>query len=124
MESAWNIIIRCRLDLAVQLNSEKRRNKFMKKALVTCGIYLYSIPLKKILVCHATNSPWNKWSIPKGLQDEGEELYAAAARELYEETGVSLKELHLVNALQLPAVKYQKQNKLLESFLVLTDADL
>jgi putative (di)nucleoside polyphosphate hydrolase len=96
----------------------------MKEAIVTCGIYLYSIPLKKILVCHATNSPWNRWSIPKGLQDKKEKLYDAAIRELYEETGVALKELTIAGKHELEAVKYQKQNKLLHSFLVLTDADL
>ncbi|HET6224898.1 MAG TPA: NUDIX hydrolase [Bacteroidia bacterium] len=96
----------------------------MKPAIVTCGIYLYCTPLKKILVCHATRSPWNSWSIPKGLPDEGEEVYAAAVRELYEETGIEIKQLHVLATHNLEAKKYQKQNKILESFLVVTNSDL
>ena len=90
----------------------------------TCGIYLYSTKLKKILGCHATHSPWNTWSIPKGLKDEGEHLFEAAVRELNEETGVVLKKLHVLKTYMLHPVKYKKQNKILESFLVITDADL
>lgn len=96
----------------------------MKAAIITAGIYLYCLPLKKILVCHATRSPWNNWSIPKGLPDEREELYAAAMRELYEETGVELKQLPIVGVHPLESRKYQKQEKILKAFLVLTDADL
>lgn len=96
----------------------------MKEALVTCGIYLYSTTLEKILVCHATNSRWNSWSIPKGLQDEGEESDKAAMRELYEETGIMAEQLHVLEMQKLQPVKYQKQNKILESFLLVTDSDL
>jgi 8-oxo-dGTP pyrophosphatase MutT (NUDIX family) len=92
--------------------------------LITCGIYLYSTPMKKFLVCHATNSPWNSWSIPKGLKDEGEEPFVAAVRELYEETGVAIEKLHVLKKHTLPAVNYRKQKKLLESFLIITDSDL
>jgi len=96
----------------------------MKPTVVTCGIYLFSIQSKKVLLCHATHAAWNSWSIPKGLPDKEEELYAAAVRELYEETGIALKQLHIISVHALEAKKYQKQNKMLESFLVLTDSDL
>ncbi len=92
--------------------------------LVTCGIYLYSTRMKKLLVCHATNSPWNKWSIPKGLKDEGENAFDAAVRELYEETGIRTELLHILKKHTLPPVNYRKQKKILESFLLITDADL
>jgi 8-oxo-dGTP pyrophosphatase MutT (NUDIX family) len=92
--------------------------------LVTCGIYLYSTRAKKFLVCHATNSPWNTWSIPKGLKEEGEDAFTAAARELYEETGVELKKLRVLKKHTLPPVNYRKQKKILESFLIITDAEL
>lgn len=95
----------------------------MKPLIITCGIYLYHIQSEKILVCHATHSPWNNWSIPKGLQDEQEELYEAAVRELYEETGIELKQIAILATHSLEARKYQKQNKILESFLILTDTD-
>lgn len=96
----------------------------MKTAIVTCGIYLYSTTSEKVLVCHATHSPWNNWSIPKGLPDNGETPYAAAMRELYEETGIELEKIHTVTVQPLDARKYQKQNKILESFLVVTNSDL
>jgi 8-oxo-dGTP pyrophosphatase MutT (NUDIX family) len=95
-----------------------------KPPVTTHGIFLYSTRTKKILACHATNSPWNRWSIPKGLGDPGEDSFHAAARELQEETGIDLSEIHIVKKHSLPAVKYQKQNKLLKSFLVVTDTDL
>lgn len=91
---------------------------------ITCGIYLYNTKNKKILVCHATNSPWNKWSIPKGLKDEGEDAYIAACRELKEETGIDIRNLHILQTHSLPAIKYKRQNKMLESYLIITDSDL
>ena len=96
----------------------------MKTTVITCGIYLYDTLQKKILVCHATRSRWNQWSIPKGLPDEGESLSEAGVRELYEETGIVLDQLHVIARHKFPPVKYQKQNKQLESFLVITDSDL
>lgn len=91
---------------------------------ITCGIYLFNTRNKKILVCHATNSPWNKWSIPKGLKDEGEDSYIAACRELKEETGIDIRNLHILQTNPLPAIKYKRQNKILESYLIITDSDL
>jgi 8-oxo-dGTP pyrophosphatase MutT (NUDIX family) len=91
---------------------------------ITCGIYLYSALTGKILICHATNARWNMWTIPKGLQDSGEDLFAVAVRELQEETGVNIQDLHVIKTQQLPPIKYQKQDKMLESFLVITSTDL
>lgn len=92
--------------------------------IITCGIYLHNNLLKKILVCHSTNSPWNNWSIPKGIKNDWEDLFEAASRELNEETGILLQELNSLQIYRLPPVKYQKQNKVLESFLVITDTNL
>ena len=39
-----------------------------------------------VLLGHATGSP--RWDIPKGLQEPGESVLAAALRELLEETGL------------------------------------
>jgi 8-oxo-dGTP pyrophosphatase MutT (NUDIX family) len=90
---------------------------------ITCGIYLYSTKQKKMLICHATNSPWNKWSIPKGLKDNGEDEFHAAIRELREETGIIFENLHVIETHLFPPVKYKKQNKILISYLVITDSD-
>jgi 8-oxo-dGTP pyrophosphatase MutT (NUDIX family) len=95
-----------------------------KIPVTTCGIYLYSTLLKKILICHATNSSWKTWTIPKGLKDNGEECFNAALRELKEETGIDAQNINIVNVHPLSKVKYQKQNKFLESFLLITDTDL
>src|SRR5438128_151533 len=90
---------------------------------VTCGLYLYSTLTQKILLCHATRSR-NLWSIPKGLKDEGEDNLTAAFRELYEESDLSKDMLAIKSVFPLPPRKYEKQNKTLESFLVLSAKDL
>lgn len=43
---------------------------------------------ERILLGHATRSP--RWDIPKGQAEPGEDFAAAAARELREETGLSV----------------------------------
>ncbi|HEY0029889.1 MAG TPA: NUDIX hydrolase [Bacteroidia bacterium] len=92
--------------------------------IITCGIYLYSTICKKILICHATHASWKTWSVPKGLKELGEDSYAAAVRELKEETDVDIHALHVIAVHVLPAIKYQKQNKTIESFLVISDSDM
>jgi 8-oxo-dGTP pyrophosphatase MutT (NUDIX family) len=91
---------------------------------ITCGVYLYSTILKQFLLCHATNSRFDMWSIPKGLPDENETCWDAAIRELYEETGIKVDELRVIYKLELPPAEYTKQKKVLHSFLVVTDTDL
>lgn len=48
-----------------------------------------------LLLGHATRSP--RWDIPKGLAEPGEDLAAAAARELEEETGLVVAPSALVD---------------------------
>ena len=43
-----------------------------------------------LLLGHATRSP--RWDIPKGMAEPGESFAAAAARELFEETGLTVPE--------------------------------
>ena len=91
--------------------------------IVTCGTYLYSSPLKKILISHPTRTRWNNWSIPKGLMEKGEDVYDVCVRELYEETGIDINKINILSSHRLPTRKYQKQEKSLDSFLVITDTD-
>jgi 8-oxo-dGTP pyrophosphatase MutT (NUDIX family) len=91
--------------------------------IVTCGTYLYSSLLKKFLVCHPTRSRWNNWSIPKGVMEKGEEIADVCYRELYEETGIDINHVNILSLHRMPTRKYQKQEKSLESYLVVTDTD-
>lgn len=50
----------------------------------SCGVIVADG--RRVLLGHATRSP--RWDIPKGLAEPGEDLAAAAVRELAEETGL------------------------------------
>ena len=91
--------------------------------ITTCGIYLYNTRTKKILICHATHAPWSQWSIPKGLKEKNEKSLDVAKRELAEETGLAFENFQTAKLFSLPSVKYKKQNKMLESFLVIINSD-
>jgi len=91
--------------------------------IVTCGTYLYSTLLRKFLVVHPTRTRWDNWSIPKGVMEQGETFYQVCVRELNEETGIDIAEINVIATHQLPSRKYKKQQKSLESYLVITDSD-
>jgi 8-oxo-dGTP pyrophosphatase MutT (NUDIX family) len=58
---------------------------------ISCGVLITDG--ERILLGHATRSP--RWDIPKGLAEPGESLLAAAARELFEETGLCVPQAEL-----------------------------
>jgi predicted NUDIX family NTP pyrophosphohydrolase len=93
----------------------------MATTTITCGIFLYCNATKKFLVCHATNARWTQWSIPKGIPDAGEDEFAAASRELQEETDICIEDIRIKTVSPLLPSKYLKQNKELRSFLIVTD---
>lgn len=60
------------------------------------------IPNGKILLVRRGSEPGKGlWSIPGGAIEAGENIYEAAQRELYEETGVSAKPIGVVGVVNL-----------------------
>jgi 8-oxo-dGTP pyrophosphatase MutT (NUDIX family) len=57
-------------------------------ATTSCGVIVTDG--ERLLLGHATRSP--RWDIPKGIAEPGEDLAAAARRELQEETGLAAPE--------------------------------
>lgn len=53
----------------------------------SCGVIVTDA--ERILLGHATRSP--RWDIPKGVAEPGEEFAETAARELLEETGLTVR---------------------------------
>ena len=58
----------------------------MNAVKTSCGVIVGDG--ERILLGHATRSP--RWDIPKGEAEPGEDFAAAAARELHEETGLTV----------------------------------
>jgi len=81
----------------------------------SAGALLYRLGKEgwEVLLVHPSGN-YNRrapWSIPKGLPDEGEELEAAARREVQEETGMLAGEL-----VSLGSIDYRKSRKRVHCF--------
>ena len=64
---------------------------------VTCAVVICDKE-GNILGCHGTGKPQDSgYDFPKGLAEDGEEDIDAAARELYEETGITLPNEFLID---------------------------
>lgn len=57
----------------------------------TCGVFI--VFERQLLICHATGGSWQRWTLPKGMRDPGEERLQAALREVHEEAGIDLAAL-------------------------------
>lgn len=87
----------------------------MEKPIKTCGIFLFNGT--EILLCHPTGASPAHWSIPKGLQDEGESILETALREFEEEVGVALKDNVATSFLTMGQKIYKNKHKELNGFL-------
>lgn len=81
----------------------------------TCGV-LFIDKNNNILICRATNS--NNFSIPKGLNEEGESDIDTAAREVKEETGLLIDPKKLI---YFDSSLYKNKKKTLFMFIYKLD---
>ena len=65
----------------------------MNSRQTSCGVIVTDD--RRVLLGHATRSP--RWDIPKGVAEPGETLPVAAARELLEETGLTVPPEELID---------------------------
>ena len=77
----------------------------------TCGIFLINSK-GELLIVHPTHSPWNTWSIPKGLTDANESYLDAAIREAKEEIGIDLNVFGFksIDYIELPHLRYNAKS--------------
>jgi 8-oxo-dGTP pyrophosphatase MutT (NUDIX family) len=90
---------------------------------ITCGIFLYSTKIDRVLVGHVTNQ--NAWSIPKGhLDDSDSSYFDCAIRELWEETNISLSNLNILEKHEFDFTMYRSSKKKIKTFLIITDTPI
>lgn len=82
---------------------------------ITCGIVIINNK-DEVLACHPTNSSMNIWSIPKGLNDEGESFVDTVCRELREETNLLVKPYNVIEVDEF--YTYPSKNKKLKGFYI------
>jgi 8-oxo-dGTP pyrophosphatase MutT (NUDIX family) len=85
----------------------------------TCGIFMF-LKNGKLLLGHVTNTR-DKWSIPKGLPDKGEQLFDAAKREMFEETNIKYDDLKIFLMQDNQETYYKNGKKKLRSYSVHTN---
>jgi 8-oxo-dGTP pyrophosphatase MutT (NUDIX family) len=90
----------------------------------TCGLFLINNK-REIVLGHPINSPYNFWSIPKGLIEVGESFLKAALRETFEETNIKLdiNSKKIKKILEFDMIRYKKTKKQLKSYAIIIDDD-
>lgn len=93
--------------------------------ITTCGIFLIN-DKGQLLITHPTNSPWDLWSIPKGVKESLESYLDAAIREAKEEIGINLKDFKFKESdyVQLPSIQYLNGKKILYSYFIKVGSEL
>ena len=102
----------------------KTYNDSLEEKRITCGIYLFDAN-NLLLIQHPTGFRSTVWGVPKGRPDKDEyDLFEVAKRELFEETGITLDNLTIVQQEEFNEVRYNDTNKYLKGFFVKTEEDL
>jgi 8-oxo-dGTP pyrophosphatase MutT (NUDIX family) len=90
---------------------------------ITCGVYLYSTEIDRILVGHVTNR--NYWSIPKGhLERDDKSYFTCAIRELWEETNISISDINIIQKHELDFNDYRNGKKKIKTFIIVTNTPI
>jgi 8-oxo-dGTP pyrophosphatase MutT (NUDIX family) len=90
---------------------------------ISCGIYLYSTQINRVLIGHVTNH--NQWSIPKGHFEKSDgNFYNAAIRELWEETNININDLSVLDTHEFDFTFYRSGRKKLKSFLIVFNSPI
>jgi 8-oxo-dGTP pyrophosphatase MutT (NUDIX family) len=88
----------------------------------TTGLFILNA-LDELLITHPTNSPFNRWSIPKGIPDLNETYLDAAIRELFEETNINVIDLKISEFEYGDPVPYKNKLKNLQPIFCRTLVD-
>lgn len=99
---------------------EELREIVGHRPLIFVGAVTVIIDEKERLLLQQRKFPSGVWGIPGGLMELGESTEDVARREVYEETGLSLKELKLINVYSGPNHFIKAENG--DEFYVVTIA--
>ena len=86
--------------------------------ITTNGIFLFN-KQGLLLIVHAPKSRHDMWSIPKGINNDGEDHWTAAKRELSEETGIDLQKCEYDTKFAGECLYKKKKKKLIATTVTL-----
>lgn len=92
----------------------------MSKIDTTCGIFLFHG--NELLICHPTGASMGSWSIPKGVNEDGEQKLDTALREFSEETGVNVSD-YASSIIPIGERDYRTKKKRICGFIAFCDKD-
>lgn len=75
----------------------------------------------RMLFVHPTRSPSYQISVPKGVANPGEDLFDAALRELFEETGIDVRKYAYKTKEVDGTIRYRHGKKCLKAYVLEVD---